>query len=388
MKLPLVLLLVLITPSLATGQSRKFVMSSPDRRFDAICDFSEAPPFKIVERASGKSLLAMDDERVGNHGLSASWSPDSNTLVVLVEWRLGVQLQVCRFTNGQFERTEGPSPPEDFLTLGQWDGSTKLQLKGEKGSYALKVGPTGTSFDSAEAPSPANESAASLVGTWTRHADTTQYRADGTYNVIPRYSAPRHGKWQFDGRSITHIEHGKTWSNRIVSLTPTELKMKFPDGTDGLDYERVDSSTGELPTAQPSTQPDLTNPSQRRADREAIMDVMRLDFYSGDSMKVHRNARRILFNVRYISVKHDWALVCVLPVNAAGKTIAELRWALLRRSNGRWSNVDYFNAIRPYPSEEAAQDALDMNASTIRKIWAAFPDAPRYIFPEPSQRRP
>ena len=112
------------------------------------------------------------------------------------------------------------------------------------------------------------------------------------------------------------------------------------------------------------------------------MDVMRLDFYSGDATAAHRNAKGILFNVRYLKVHGEWALVCVDPVNAAGKEIAESRWGLLRRNSGQWSDAKYFDAIRPYPSEEAAREALDMTASTIRKICQAFPDAPKDIFPE------
>ena len=130
------------------------------------------------------------------------------------------------------------------------------------------------------------------------------------------------------------------------------------------------------------------SPASGSRERQAILDVMRLDFYSGDAIAAHRNAKGILFNVRYLKVHGDWALVCVDPVDAAGKEIAEFRWGLLHRSAGQWSDARYFDAIRPYPSEESAQDALDMTASTIRKIWETFPDAPKDIFPDLSKQRP
>jgi hypothetical protein len=133
---------------------------------------------------------------------------------------------------------------------------------------------------------------------------------------------------------------------------------------------------------------DVHTPPPGGPERQAIMDVMRLDFYSGDATAAHRNAKGVLFNVRYLKVHGDWALVCVDPVNANGKEIAEFRWGLLRRHAGQWSDAKYFDAIRPYPSEEAAQDALDMTASTIRKIWQTFPDAPKDIFPELGKQRP
>jgi hypothetical protein len=266
-----VILLSLAVASVANGQSRKFVTPSPDGRFDAICDFTEAPPFKIVERASGKALLSMDDERVGNHGLDASWSPDSKTLVVLVQWRLGIQIQVCRFVGEQFERTEGPNPPEDFLTIDQWDGSTKLRLKGDKRSYALEIGPTGARFEPSGAATESDHSIPSLVGTWTRHADTVQYLPDGTYRVRPRYSAPRNGKWRFDGQSLTHTEHGKTWTNKIVSLSATELKMRFPDGSEGLDYQRVGTkqSSGET-TGSPNESAQAKNITPTTSESQLI----------------------------------------------------------------------------------------------------------------------
>ena len=133
-------------------------------------------------------------------------------------------------------------------------------------------------------------------------------------------------------------------------------------------------------------QPDVHTPPSGSAERQAIMDAMRLDFYSGDIDASHRNAKGVLFNVRFLKVHGDWALTWVTPVNAEGKEIAESRWGLLSRKDNRWSDAHYFDAIRPYPSEEAAQDALDMNASTIQKTWRAFPGVPKDIFPETGKR--
>jgi hypothetical protein len=141
-------------------------------------------------------------------------------------------------------------------------------------------------------------------------------------------------------------------------------------------------------TTMSHAQKSVHTPARGSPEREAIMDVMRLDFYSGDATAAHRNAKGVLFTVRFIKVHGDWALACVDPVNAAGKEIAESRWGLLYRREGRWSDANYFDAIRPYPSEESAQDALDMTASTIRKIWRALPNAPKDIFPDLTKQRP
>lgn len=43
--------------------------------------------------------------------------------------------------------------------------------------------------------------------------------------------------------------------------------------------------------------------------------------------------------------------------------------------------MNYFDALRPFPSEEAARDALGMTAPTIAKLRAIFPDGSSDIFP-------
>ena len=129
-------------------------------------------------------------------------------------------------------------------------------------------------------------------------------------------------------------------------------------------------------------QQDVHTPAPGSAERQAIMDVMRLDFYPGDAEGAHRNPKGILFKVMFLRVHGEWACAHVDPIDAAGKRIAEPRWALLQRKNGQWTDAHYFDALRPFPSEEAAQEALDMNAATIRRVRSVFPDAPADIFPK------
>jgi hypothetical protein len=123
-------------------------------------------------------------------------------------------------------------------------------------------------------------------------------------------------------------------------------------------------------------------PPAGSAERQAIMDVMRLDFYAGDAEAAHRNPKKVLFKVSFLKVHGDWACTNVDPVDSSSKQIAEPRWALLRLKSGRWEDVKYFDALRPFESDEAAENALDMNAATIRKVCAVFPDAPADIFPK------
>jgi hypothetical protein len=125
----------------------------------------------------------------------------------------------------------------------------------------------------------------------------------------------------------------------------------------------------------------LHTPAAGSSERREIMDAMRLDFYPGDRAAARANPKGVVFKVLFLKVHEDWACTQVDPVDAAGKPLAEPRWGLLRRQQGQWSDVSYFNALRPFASEEAAQDALEMSAATIAKVRAVFPEAPGDIFP-------
>ena len=123
----------------AHAQPKAFNLASPDQKYTAIYAPQDEPPFKIADKGTQKLAATMDDERVGNRGLTARWAPNSQTLVALVEFRLGVGIEVFRLREGHFDRTEGPNPPEDFLTLDRWVAPDKLQLKGEKKTYILTI---------------------------------------------------------------------------------------------------------------------------------------------------------------------------------------------------------------------------------------------------------
>lgn len=122
-------------------------------------------------------------------------------------------------------------------------------------------------------------------------------------------------------------------------------------------------------------------PAVGSSERVAIMDAMRLDFYRGDRAAAHANPKGIVFKVLFLRVNGDWACTHVNPVDASGKQVAEPRWGVLRRRSGLWTDVNYFDALRPFASEESAQDGLEMSPFTIAKVRTAFPEAPNDIFP-------
>ena len=128
------------------------------------------------------------------------------------------------------------------------------------------------------------------------------------------------------------------------------------------------------------SEPGAYTPPPGSAPRRAIMDTLRLDFYRHDSAGAHRNPQGVFYRVSYLKVHADWALVCATPVNAAGEEMADLRWTLLHRQTGQWTDADYFDAVSP-ASQDESLDVLSLSAATIRKVWRKFPDAPRDIFP-------
>lgn len=129
----------------------------------------------------------------------------------------------------------------------------------------------------------------------------------------------------------------------------------------------------------------LYTPAPGSSETRAILDVMRLDFYS-DAIAAHRNSEGIFFKVLFLKVHGDWALTFVQPVNADEPNYAEPRWELLHRKGVQWFSADYIDALGPYMNDDAVDDALDMTASTIRKLWRKFPDAPKDIFPDLSKQ--
>lgn len=133
------------------------------------------------------------------------------------------------------------------------------------------------------------------------------------------------------------------------------------------------SLTGSVVLAQER----VHTPAVGSPERKAIMDAIRSDrdFYAGDEDAAHRNAKQIFFKVGFLKVRDNWACTAVIPVNAAGKELQDPRWVLFRSKNGRWSDVNCFDALRPFASKNEAQDALSMSAATVRKLFSRFPDA-------------
>ena len=123
----------------------------------------------------------------------------------------------------------------------------------------------------------------------------------------------------------------------------------------------------------------VRTPSIGSAERAAIINLMRFDFYMDKEAAV-KNPKKIVFVVKHLKVKDGWACVNVQPTRE-GKDEGEPRWKVLRLVDGTWVDVDYFGKLFPFASEEETLDALDMKKATVEKLVAKLPGCPKEIFP-------
>ena len=124
---------------------------------------------------------------------------------------------------------------------------------------------------------------------------------------------------------------------------------------------------------------EVRTPSIGSAERAAIINVLRFDFYLEKEAAL-KNPKKIIFVVKHLKVKDGWACVNVQPTRD-GKDEGEPRWKLLRLVEGVWEDVDYFGKLFPFASEEETLDALDMKKGTVDKLLVKLPGCPKEIFP-------
>lgn len=124
---------------------------------------------------------------------------------------------------------------------------------------------------------------------------------------------------------------------------------------------------------------EVRTPSIGSAERAAIINALRFDFYL-DKEAALKNPKKIIFVVKYLKVKDGWACVNVQPTRE-GKDEGEPRWKVLRQIEGGWEDVDYFSKLFPFTSEEETLDALDMKKGTVEKLLVKLTGCPKEIFP-------
>lgn len=180
------------------------------------------------------------------------------------------------------------------------------------------------------------------------------------------------------------VESGRKlgWKLRISGKDPAYFELRrvlpvaeFGDPENTEYYGNPDSAGKASVVAKDEA---VHTPPKGSPVRNAIMDVMRFDFYK-DKEQAKNNSKKILFVVYHLKVMNGWA--CVSSVSTQnGKEIAEPRWAVLKKVDGEWIDQEYFYKLFPYPSEEAAMNALDMKKGTVDKLLLKLPGCPKEIF--------
>lgn len=123
----------------------------------------------------------------------------------------------------------------------------------------------------------------------------------------------------------------------------------------------------------------VRTPAIGSAERNAIINLLRVDFYQRKKVEVE-NPQQIIFVLKYLKVKDGWACVNV-QATRDGDNVGEANWKVLRQTDGTWKDVDYFGKLFPFESEEETLDALDMKKGTAEKLQQKLPGCPREIFP-------
>lgn len=111
-------------------------------------------------------------------------------------------------------------------------------------------------------------------------------------------------------------------------------------------------------------------PGKGSADRQAILEALRdcLGFKQSE----------MVFEVRHLKVKDDWAWIESNPRSPDGKSRYEPVDALLQKVKGQWRVMN----IRPCCAEcEEDPECADIR-KYYRKLRRLFPAAPREIFPD------
>ena len=110
-------------------------------------------------------------------------------------------------------------------------------------------------------------------------------------------------------------------------------------------------------------------PEKGSNERTEILNIFREDFEEKSS---------ILFRIEHLLVKNNWACALVLPLKD-GQEYGEPRWGLLKKSNGKWSQLNWSDGIEINDDFELID--LSIQKSRIaRLIVEKYPSCPMDIF--------
>lgn len=125
----------------------------------------------------------------------------------------------------------------------------------------------------------------------------------------------------------------------------------------------------------PASADDAHEPAAGTAERKAIMDGIRADWFPG---------RDVVFVVNYLRVHQGWAWADVSPQNRKGVPVAEGGTALLKQQkDGSWRSID----LRSIPEDPKDPEGyLEASPGFIKNVRKKYPDVPLDIFPQRSRK--
>lgn len=109
------------------------------------------------------------------------------------------------------------------------------------------------------------------------------------------------------------------------------------------------------------------------ASKEApkLLELLKKDF---------SDQEKIQFDVDYYAESDNWAIIYVTPY-LSNEYKLDPRWALFRRENGNWNDVDWSKGM-VFESDFELIDLPIRNSRVAKLIVQKYPDCPMEIFPD------
>lgn len=115
---------------------------------------------------------------------------------------------------------------------------------------------------------------------------------------------------------------------------------------------------------------EVHEPAKGSAERKAIMDALRADWFP---------KQEVVFVVNYLRVHNGWAWIDASPQDAKGVPVSEGGTTLLQKQKDGWRVIDLSKIPEDPKNPLGMQEASPGFIKNLRKV---YPDIPVDIFPK------
>jgi hypothetical protein len=123
---------------------------------------------------------------------------------------------------------------------------------------------------------------------------------------------------------------------------------------------------------RPQATDQLRTPAKGSAERNAILDVLRAEYKSGQGINVK-------FQVNHLKVHNGWAWATCTPLDESGKVIGDQWPSLLHLEDDKWVIKDLI-AIAEALSDPVGP--LEPSRKYLNEVQKKYPGVPADIFPK------